>query len=98
MFKPINEVLLPPFLSDIVEMLCATVNVTVGGQTGVYFSEPFTLCTDTINLIEFSPSESRLLTPSHVWRLKELFAFKKVQSCLYSGTKSKLGVVGMLRH
>lgn len=48
-----------------VVMLCGTVNVTVGGpteavaQTGVYFSEPFTFSTDTINLIDYSPSSLR---------------------------------------
>lgn len=66
MFESINEVLLPPFLSDIVGMLCTTVNVTVGGHSGVYFSEPFTLGADAINLI-FPLSESRLLLPSHTF-------------------------------
>lgn len=63
MIEPINEVLLPSFCLNIVAMLCATVNVTVGGQTvdAVYLCEPFTFGTDTINLIDFSPSSLRKL-------------------------------------
>lgn len=50
---------------NIVAMLCATVNATAGGptvavaQTGIYFGEPFTFGTDTINLIDYSASTLR---------------------------------------
>ena len=52
---------------NIAAKLCASVNVSAGGQTGAvaltgaYFSEQVTFGTDTINLIDYSPSSLRKL-------------------------------------
>ena len=50
-----------------VGMLCGTVNATIGGHTGVYFSEPFTLGTDAINLIFFLSQKVNCCFPSRTF-------------------------------
>lgn len=91
-FEPINEVLLPPFLSEYCcdamynsKCHCWKAGTGSSTHTGVYFSEPFTFGTHTINLIILHRlTESCFLPPALTLSLSFDFQLKEQ---LHSGTE-----------